>query len=340
MKVGVVCGKFYPLHEGHRYLIRQAVAASDVVYGMVVQEPNEWPTGAQRLEWAKELFPQVLWSLVTNIPGKEDDSVWWANLTREVLIADWKYDGHISHVVTSEGYGDSWAAALGCNHIEVDSERSNVPISGTQCRNDPIQAWDYLTQPAKEFYALRVCLVGGESVGKTTMARDLAEHFETLWVPEVGRFYTDEFGVKTNDKGIWNTILSDQLAFENHLAQQCNGLLFCDTDLLTTSVWYENWVGVEDKTYEKIQIQRIQQKRRLNRLPYDLYLFLDHTVPWVQDGTRSEGEDEKRTWYSKKLMEGVRLSEVPYVIIDDDDYNNRLADGIAACQRLIESPTT
>jgi hypothetical protein len=36
----------------------------------------------------------------------------------------------------------------------------------------------------------RVCILGAESTGKTTLARRLAERYETVWNPEYGRPYT------------------------------------------------------------------------------------------------------------------------------------------------------
>ena len=39
---------------------------------------------------------------------------------------------------------------------------------------------------------LKVVLFGPESTGKTTLARQLANHFDTLWVPEYMREYLQE----------------------------------------------------------------------------------------------------------------------------------------------------
>ena len=38
---------------------------------------------------------------------------------------------------------------------------------------------------------MRVCLLGAESTGKTTLARALAERYGTVWNPEYGRPYTE-----------------------------------------------------------------------------------------------------------------------------------------------------
>ena len=37
----------------------------------------------------------------------------------------------------------------------------------------------------------RACLLGGESTGKTTLARALADEYGTVWNPEFGRAYTE-----------------------------------------------------------------------------------------------------------------------------------------------------
>ena len=39
---------------------------------------------------------------------------------------------------------------------------------------------------------LKIVLFGPESTGKTTLAKHLAEHFKTLWVPEYMRGYLQQ----------------------------------------------------------------------------------------------------------------------------------------------------
>ncbi len=45
--------------------------------------------------------------------------------------------------------------------------------------------------PVDGGHPLRVCLLGAESTGKSTLAEALAAAYETLWVPEYGRVYTE-----------------------------------------------------------------------------------------------------------------------------------------------------
>lgn len=336
MTTGVVVGKFWPLHKGHEFLLTHAVANADQVFGMVVQEPHEKPAGGTRLAWAQELFPQIKWTLVNNEPGRENDSPWWAKFTHDTLVQKFNYKGPIDVVFTSENYGDTWAEALGCDHHKVDLDRKLYSVSGTACRADPMANWDYLSTPAKGWFAKRVALMGGESTGKTTMARRLAEAFGTLWVPEVGRFYVEEFGDNQNDAAIWRAILSDQKAFEDHTARQCNKLVVCDTDLLTTSIWYRAWVTHPDRNHNvlsRLTDQYKRQHRRSGGLPYDLYIFLDHNVDWINDGTRSEGH--RRQWFTDELMGAIKASTVPFVMIDEPTYEERFQHAVDAIQMMV-----
>src|SRR5262245_43473794 len=83
---------------------------------------------------------------------------------------------------------------------------------------------------------LRVCLVGAESSGTTTLAQRLAAHYDTLWVPEYGRDYTEARKV-AGARYEWKSpefihIATKQQEHEDMVAQQARRVIFCDTDAL------------------------------------------------------------------------------------------------------------
>src|SRR5690554_540983 len=88
---------------------------------------------------------------------------------------------------------------------------------------------------------LKVVLFGPESTGKTILAKQLAAHYNTLWVPEFSRSYAEEKSkhneVLTKDDVL--PIAIGQMALENSLAKQVESLLICDTNLLETKVYSE-----------------------------------------------------------------------------------------------------
>jgi HTH-type transcriptional repressor of NAD biosynthesis genes len=124
---------------------------------------------------------------------------------------------------------------------------------------------------------LKIALFGPESTGKTTLAKALAAHYNTLWVPEYAREYLEEKWHKTGQicapEDIFPIALG-QMKLENEAAQQANKLLFCDTTLLSTQVYSEAY-------FEGWCDERIVQANDKNQ--YDIYFLTDIDVPWEKD---------------------------------------------------------
>ncbi|MEK6970395.1 MAG: AAA family ATPase [archaeon] len=203
------------------------------------------------------------------------------------------------------------AETMGIQYFPINRSRKLVPISGTAMRKNPMKHWKYLPKVVRNYYVKRICIVGPESVGKSTLTEELAKHYNTVYVEEYGRTLLEEYMRNQSYKGgeihyeDISAIARGQLASENALAQQANKLLFCDTDLNTTVYWSNyffkkcpSWV---EKTAEKSK--------------YDLYLLLDGDVPWVQDGTRvmHNKEDRKKNveWWKTKLEN----KGIPYLLL-------------------------
>lgn len=128
---------------------------------------------------------------------------------------------------------------------------------------------------------LRVVLYGPESTGKTTLARQLAEHYQTEWVPEFARDYLQEKWNKTGmicELADITPIAYGQMHLENNLAQTANEVLFCDTDLLETLVYSQYYFQTIPAYLEEAVATH----------HYDLYLLTDIDVPWQPDDLRDQ----------------------------------------------------
>ncbi|HEY3430211.1 MAG TPA: ATP-binding protein [Cyclobacteriaceae bacterium] len=121
----------------------------------------------------------------------------------------------------------------------------------------------------------RIAIVGPECTGKTDLARFLANHYHTSWVPEFARNYIDQLN-RPYEKDDLVKIADAQILLENRLALQANKLLICDTNLVVIKIWSEFKYGsCPDEIIEKMATQK-----------YDLHLLTYIDIPWVDDPQR------------------------------------------------------
>jgi len=316
---GIVIGKFYPPHRGHLHLIRAALAGADRVTVIVCERADQRLPGALRAAWLREMAPQARVIVVEDaLPA--DDSRAWAGYTLEVL-------GSAPDLVfTSESYGDDYARFLGARHVLVDLERRAVPVSATMIRRDPLAHGEFLEPCVRAHFVRRVCVLGAESSGTTTLARDLAAHFRAEWVPEFGRSYYEAKQHLPGPLG-WDDqefayIAAAQNRLEDACARRSDRLLVCDTDSFATRLWQERYLG-----FISPEVERVAQGRRM-----DLYLLTDCGIPFVQDGTRDGAHLRERM--QRRFEEELRAAGKPYQLVAGTP-GRRLAQGVAVCDRLL-----
>lgn len=295
----VCIGKFIPPHRGHEYLIRTALAQSGEVHVIVCSRPTDAIPAELRAAWLRELCPPAQ-VMVIDDRYDDDDSALWARLTIGWL--GFRPDA----VFTSEDYGPRYAAELGCAHVCVDRARLAVPCSGTAVRSDPFLHWDFISPPVREWFALRICLLGAESTGTTTLTAALAEDFQTTWVAEYGRQYSAEKQQRGDDA--WRSeefvaIAQEQNRREDLAARAANRVVFCDTNSFATTLWHRRYLGHEHAPIAEVAATHAP----------DLYLLTGDEIPFVQDGLR-DGEHlrhEMHGWFEAAL----RDQPVPWQLV-------------------------
>lgn len=139
----------------------------------------------------------------------------------------------------------------------------------------------------------KIVLYGPESSGKTTLAKALALHYGSLWVPEYARHYLLQQDQYTGRlaQGIVSTYADiepmavGQIALEDALAEVAPAHLplFCDTSPLTNLVYSHYYFGRAPGWLEQLAPAR----------PYALYLLLRPDVPWVPDPLRDRPADRE-----------------------------------------------
>jgi NadR type nicotinamide-nucleotide adenylyltransferase len=148
----------------------------------------------------------------------------------------------------------------------------------------------------------KVCLTGGESTGKTQLARALARHFHAPMAEEFVRGYAArrhgplEFG----DHG---PIARGQMAVEDAAIAAADVVVILDTDLVSTVVYCEHYFGRCPPWIQDAAKSRMA----------DLYLLLTPDIPWVADGVRDRGgpRDEMHALFRAALdAMGARVVEI------------------------------
>lgn len=300
----LVIGKFYPPHLGHHHLVRHTAEIAERVTVVVMASLAETIPLADRVSWMKESHRDDANVVVTGIRCDApmdlgSETVWAAQVACMSAAVRTVTDLPVDAVVSSEEYGDELAQWFSATHVCVDPERSAYPTSGTACRADLAGSWNDLDAPARAGLAARIVVLGAESTGTTTVARELARRYRerggiwarTRWVPEYGRQATvDKLErarltgpAATMDDLVWAgddfaRIAEMQTGMEDEAAREGAPVLFCDTDAFATTVWERRYLGSGGRAWSGVRDRPA------------LYLVTDDVgVPFVQDGIR-DGE--------------------------------------------------
>jgi len=295
---GFLTGAFRPFHLGHEALIDFAKSNCDELTILITTLPDENIPYKYRLKWVLSTYlddPKVTIVADTiNEPTNlsyDELSEWWGTYIKE------KY-GHFDKVFTSEDYGDIFAKTMGAEHIKFNKLRTLVPISATMIRKKPLTYWHYLNNFAKDYFIKKIAIVGTESTGKTILAEQLANHYNTVWCPELG----DQIVNKTEECTLDDIKLigSEHAKHIIKYTRLANKLLFIDTDLSIT------------KSYSKFLFNNIPEFEpwieQANKADY--YIFLSSDAPYVDNGRRLKKEE--RDILEKSHLEILNKNEIKY----------------------------
>jgi NadR type nicotinamide-nucleotide adenylyltransferase len=159
-------------------------------------------------------------------------------------------------------------------------------------------------QPAN---CIKVVLFGPESSGKTTLSKQLARHYNAIWVPEYAREYLQNKWNnerKTCESKDLLPIAKGQMKLENELAQKTDAVLICDTDLLETKVYSEAYYsGSCDPILDKYALENV----------YNLYFLTYIDTPWEADDLRDKPNERERMF--RAFETALKTYNRPYVLL-------------------------
>ncbi|KAF0811592.1 Trifunctional NAD biosynthesis/regulator protein NadR [Andreprevotia sp. IGB-42] len=329
-RYGLVVGKFAPLHAGHERLLHAAQAQCEQLFIISYTLPEFAGHEPERREqWLAARFPAATRLVVTT--GKV---LQWraAGLQIEPFPHNDAPDDvhrhfvaqlclHVLHntmdaVFTGEDYGDGFAAVLAADfsqhlraphavaHVYLPRPQAPDRVSGTLLRQDIHAHRQHLAPEVYGDFIGRICLLGGESSGKSTLSAALAVHLGTTYVAEYGRTLWEE---KAGDLRYEDLLLiaQTQIRHEEAASRRAHRYVVCDTSPLTTLFYCLHYFGQAEAALFELALR-----------PYALVVLCAADFPFVQDGTR-QGDAFRQlqhAWYQRELAE----RGIPYVQVTGD----------------------
>jgi NadR type nicotinamide-nucleotide adenylyltransferase len=154
---------------------------------------------------------------------------------------------------------------------------------------------------------IKVAITGPESTGKSSLACDLANHYNTLWVPEFARDYLNKIDRPYTYQDV-EDIAKGQLLLEDQFALKANRYLFCDTELIVIKIWMEyKFKMVPDWINEQIRNRQ-----------YDHFLLCNIDIPWEPDPLREN--PQLRRFFFEWFVREIESNNINYTIISGNQH--------------------
>lgn len=330
-KVGLYGGTFNPIHMGHVDCIIQAANMCKELYIVLSIGNNRDEINCRvRYRWLYQLTQHIgnvkIIMLEDNTDAKEayTEDLWDADAK--------KVKEQIGKPIDIVFCGDDYDESSFWNKCYPESAIHFFPrneISSTEIRKNPYKRWEWIPKVARPYFVKKVLLMGGESTGKSTLIINLANRFNTNYIEEAGRDLSEKSG--TDELMLsedFTEILLQHKLNEIKAIEHSDRVLFIDTDTLVTQFY----MGFLDDP-------AIDKNRALSDAidgvnEYDLILFLEPDVAFVQDGDRSEIIRDDRVKYSNQIKELISAHGKKFVTISGD-YQERYEKAVAEVEKLL-----
>lgn len=330
--VGVIFGKFYPVHTGHINMIYEAFSKVDELHVIVCTDTErdlklfndgkmkKMPTPQDRLRWMQQIFKYqknqifIHHLIEDGLPSYPNG---WPEWTRRVKNLFEEKNFTPNQIFSSEVQDkEPYEKYLGLNVSLVDPERKFFNVSATKIRNNPFHYWKFIPKEVRPFFAKTIAILGGESSGKTVLVNKLATVFNTTSAWEYGReFVFEQLG--GNEQAMqysdYPQMALGHQRYVDYAVRHANKVAFIDTDYITTQAFCMQYEGKAHPFLDSM----------IREYPFDVTILLNNNTKWVDDGLRSLGNQKQRQRFQLLLKKLLDKHGVNYIEIESPSYLER-----------------
>lgn len=150
----------------------------------------------------------------------------------------------------------------------------------------------------------KIAILGAESSGKSQLAEVLANHYETVWVPEYLREFVEKNGRVPREQDQL-AIAQTQLKQEQFLLAKANRWLFCDTTPLMTALYSRFYFKQIDPELQRLELEH----------DYALTLVTAPDFPWIADGLQRESPEVRQRIHDD-LVDTLDARSIPFILVE------------------------
>jgi NadR type nicotinamide-nucleotide adenylyltransferase len=170
----------------------------------------------------------------------------------------------------------------------------------------------------------RVILTGPECTAKTTLTVELAKRFGTTYIPEYAREYVENLKSKYTYNDVVHIALK-QVELMEAASQQNIRLLFIDTYLIITKIWFKRVFGTVPDWIDA----------EIHKTSNDLYLLCKPDIPWKSDTVRENGGEMREILFNEYEQE-LRQAGIKYAIVDGSG-NDRIINAMNRVKEFLSN---
>ena len=322
-KCGIIFGKFYPLHIGHVDFIQKASGYVDTLYVFVCTDDErdlklfneskmkKMPTIKDRLKFVEQTFKhqsniKVLHLAEDGIPFYPNGWKSWSERVQEKLLEkNIKVDmiftnetqdveNYKNNFLTLPNFEKTFNKNLEIQTIDI--QRNNFYISATEVRKNPYKNWFFIPRYVREFFVLKIAIIGSKNSGKTNLTHKLANYFNTTYVEEYRKKYIKE-ELNGNAKNLQYDDYSKIVYGQNERIlksiKNSDKLVFVDTEFMSLQAFACITEGREHPIIEDF----------IRNNNFDEIIYV-------------KNPEEKNSEYDNKLVELLEKNKKSYTMIE------------------------